>query len=150
MSPAGETAGLRAALAAEHAAIYGYGIVGAYLTDEERAQAGAAWDAHRARRDRLRHLLAVRDASPMSSAPAYRLPFTVDGPRSAARLAARLEEDAVGAYIGLVAAGDPGLRRLAARAMQGYAARAARWRGSTAAFPGLPPHAIYRQRTPQS
>ncbi|MQA85525.1 MAG: DUF4439 domain-containing protein [Streptosporangiales bacterium] len=146
-------AGLQAALAAEHAAIYGYGIVGAYLLTDQRAVARQAWDAHRRRRDRLRAILAARGVSPVSAAPAYRLPRIVDGPQSAARLAARLEEGAVDAYLGLVAVDDPGLRRYAAQAMQDCARRAAHWRGSTSAFPGLPPRAIYgptRKESPRS
>lgn len=145
--------GLQAALAAEHAVVYGYGIVGAYLTADQREFAREAWDLHRRRRDDLRAFLGERSASPVPAAPAYQLPRTVDGPQTAARLAARLEEGAVDAYLGLVAVDNPGLRRFAAQAMQDCAMRAAHWRGSTAAFPGLPPRAIYgrgRGGTPRS
>jgi len=41
------------------------------------------------------------------------------------------------AYLGLVAVSDPRLRRFGAMAMQDAAGRAAAWRGSTQAFPGL-------------
>ena len=138
------TAALRAALDAEHVAVYGYGVVGAYLWGAERTFAREAWNSHRARRDRLRRILTERGSAPPPAAPAYRLPYPVDGPRTAARLAARLEEGAVGAYIGLVAADDRGLRRMAALAMQECARRATHWRGSSATFPGLPPGAISR------
>lgn len=138
---------LRTVLAAEHAAVYGYGIVGAHLTDGERAFAGEAWNAHRANRDRLRLLLAGGGPSPAPAAPAYRLPFEVDGPQTAARLAARLEEGAIEAYVGLVAVSEPTLRRFASLAMQDCAGRATRWRRAAAAFPGLPAHAV--SRTPE-
>ena len=41
------------------------------------------------------------------------------------------------AYLGLVAVSDQRLRTFGALAMQSSAARAAFWRGSTQAFPGL-------------
>ncbi|MBR7677953.1 DUF4439 domain-containing protein, partial [Streptomyces daliensis] len=50
---------VRAALAAEHAAVYGYGVVGGRIGDDRRDEAREAYDAHRARRDTLRR--AVRD-----------------------------------------------------------------------------------------
>jgi hypothetical protein len=42
------------------------------------------------------------------------------------------------AYLGLVAVSSDRLRKFAALAMQDSAVRAAHWRGSTQAFPGLP------------
>ncbi|MGV9632289.1 DUF4439 domain-containing protein, partial [Streptomyces sp. NPDC003487] len=44
---------LQAALAAEHAAVYGYGVVGGRIGETRRAEARAAYAAHRARRDAL-------------------------------------------------------------------------------------------------
>ena len=41
------------------------------------------------------------------------------------------------AYLGLVAVSDPTLRTFGALAMQPPANRAAEWRGSTVAFPGM-------------
>ncbi|MGW7362968.1 DUF4439 domain-containing protein, partial [Streptomyces sp. NPDC054841] len=43
----------QAALAAEHAALYGYGVVGGRAGESRRAEAMAAHAAHRARRDAL-------------------------------------------------------------------------------------------------
>ncbi|WP_256095058.1 DUF4439 domain-containing protein, partial [Streptomyces sp. EN27] len=48
-----ELAAVQAALAAEHAAVYGYGVLGGRLDGEQGAEARAAHDAHRARRDAL-------------------------------------------------------------------------------------------------
>ena len=56
---------------------------------------------------------------------------------SAAKLAAYLEDGVTRAYLGLVAVSDPRLRTFGALAMQSAAERAAFWRGSTQAFPGL-------------
>ncbi|MGW1980380.1 ferritin-like domain-containing protein [Streptomyces sp. NPDC001889] len=128
---------VQAALAAEHAAVYGYGVVGARVGEERAGEASAAHAAHRARRDGLAR--AVRDlgGEPVPAAAAYTLPFPVpDGP-AAVRLAAYLEDRVAGVYSDLVRAGEGGLRREAAVALREAAVRAVRWRGSGVAFPGL-------------
>lgn len=131
---------LQAAIAAEHAAIFGYGVLGAHLTGTRQREATMIWNTHRARRDRLRGLIASRGAVPAAAAPAYRLPFAVSSPRAAERLAASLEDAVVAAFAALAGADDPRLRRYAAQVMQEAAASAVRWRGSppATAFPGLP------------
>ncbi|WP_159057426.1 DUF4439 domain-containing protein, partial [Streptomyces scabiei] len=49
----GELKAVQAALAAEHAAVYGYGVVGGKIGQARQGEARSAYDAHRARRDRL-------------------------------------------------------------------------------------------------
>ena len=132
-------AALQGALAAEHAAVYGYGVAGAMLTGSAQADARADWTAHQVARDTLEATLAKLGATPVAASPAYALPFAVTGAASAARLAATLEEGVTRAYLGLVAVSDQQLRGFGALAMQGSAERAAFWRGSTQAFPGLDP-----------
>ncbi|MCA1222934.1 ferritin-like domain-containing protein [Streptomyces sp. 8L] len=133
----GLLAATQAALGAEHAAVYGYGVVGGRVTAPLRAEANAAYAAHRARRDTLRR--AVRDlgASPQAAAAAYALPFPVTGADSAVRLAAQLEDKVADVYSDLVRAGQGSVRADAADALREAAVRAARWRGSGVAFPGL-------------
>ncbi len=133
-----EVDALQAALAAEHAAVYGYGIVGAHLNGAPEEAAQDAFDAHRAQRDRLRGLLLARQATPVAAAPAYRLPFPVTDAASAVRLAVRLEEGVAAAYADLVMVENPALRDLGAQALRECAIRMARWRGSSVPFPGLP------------
>ncbi|MET7755448.1 ferritin-like domain-containing protein [Streptomyces sp. NPDC005389] len=127
----------QAALAAEHAAVYGYGVVGGRIGAERRAEATAAYEAHRARRDTLRR--AVRDlgGTPVVAAPAYELPFRVTDPAGAVRLAAVLEDRVAGVYSDLVRATEGARRREAAAALREAAVRAVRWRGSDVTFPGL-------------
>src|ERR671916_810906 len=72
-----ENAALREALAAEHAAVWGYGVVGAALAVEARPPATAAETAHRDVRDRLTALLDERGADPVPAQGAYSLPFPV-------------------------------------------------------------------------
>jgi uncharacterized protein DUF4439 len=131
-------AALQGALAAEHAAVYGYGIVGALLTGTAQAGARADWTAHQFARDTLAAMLTKLGATPVAASPAYALPFTVTSAKSAARLAATLEEGVTRAYLGLVAVSNPTLRAFAATSMQTSANRATAWSGTTAAFPGMP------------
>jgi len=134
----GQVAALQGALAAEHAAVYGYGVVGALLAGRERGTARADWTAHQVARDNLETMLGRLGATPVAASPAYTLPFAVTGATSAARLAAELENGVTRAYLGVVAVSDPALRLFGAKAMQTAASRAADWSGTTQAFPGMP------------
>ncbi|MFJ5535348.1 ferritin-like domain-containing protein [Streptomyces sp. NPDC093261] len=133
----GELAALQAALGAEHAAVYGYGVVGGRVQRSRRAEAQAAYDAHRARRDEL--VRAVRDlgGTPEAAAAGYALPFPVPDSAAAVRLAAELEERVAGVYADLVRASTGARRRSAAEALREAAVRAVRWSGESVAFPGL-------------
>lgn len=128
---------LQAALAAEHAAIFGYGVAGAHLTGGDQAAAQQDWTAHRQARDTLAAMISGLGAVPVAAQAYYRLPFPVHDTATAEALAAYLEDGVTRAYLGIVALSDPRLRRFGALAMQGPAQRAAFWRGKTQAFPGL-------------
>ncbi|WP_418959437.1 ferritin-like domain-containing protein [Streptomyces tritici] len=127
----------RAALSAEHAAVYGYGVVGGQIGDARRAEARAAYDAHRARRESLGRTVRDLGGEPPAAAAAYALPFAVPDAAAAARLAAELEDRVAGVYADLVRAADGPLRAEAASALREAAVRAARWRGADVTFPGL-------------
>ena len=131
------TEALRACLAAEHVAVWAYGIVGAHLELEARLDARATWDSHRARRDRIAQLLRDREAPVPASEPGYALPYAVTDTTTARRLAADVESGVAAAYADLVLAAGGELRRFAALSLQEAAVRAARWSGSTEAFPGI-------------
>ncbi|PJE99321.1 DUF4439 domain-containing protein [Streptomyces carminius] len=141
-APAGSGGGalpaVRAALAAEHAAVYGYGVVGGRADEDRRAEARQAYDAHRARREVLRRAVRKLGGVPEPAAAAYALPFEVPDGAAAVRLAAELEERVAAVYADLVRAGTGGLRRDAAGALREAAVRAVRWRGTGVPFPGLP------------
>ncbi|OIV35383.1 hypothetical protein BIV57_21895 [Mangrovactinospora gilvigrisea] len=127
----------QAALAAEHAAVYGYGVVGGQLTGEKKAQARAALAAHRARRDQLVRTVQGLKAKPAAAAAAYRLPFAVTDQASAVRLAARLETRVADVYGDLIVASGGALRASAAAALREAALRAVQWTGTSTAFPGI-------------
>jgi Domain of unknown function (DUF4439) len=139
---------LQAVLQAEQAASYGYGVVGAHLSGPRQATAAADWIAHQRARDQLEDLLRTRGATPQAAAVAYALPITVRTRREAVSLAAILEDRVTAAYLALVALSDPALRELGAQRMRTSALRAARWRGSTIAFPGLPASVLGDSRAP--
>jgi hypothetical protein len=133
-----EVAALQAALAAEQAAAYGYGVAGAHMPTAARATATADWTAHQAAADKLTDMLRARGATPDSAAVGYRLPHHVSTAAQATQLAAALEDQVTAAYLGLVALPAQALRLLGARQARTAALRAAAWRGTTQAFPGLP------------
>ncbi len=135
---AGSGDALTRALAAEHAAVYAYGVIGGKTAGRLRSLATGGFDAHRARRDQLRSLIARRSGSPAEPGPAYRLPFEVRTPADAVRLAVLVEGRLITAYLELAADRDPSLRRLAALAAQECATRAYGWQPSISAFPGMP------------
>ncbi|ANB08875.1 hypothetical protein SAM40697_4918 [Streptomyces ambofaciens] len=132
-----ELAALQAALAAEHAAVYGYGVVGGRVGQGRRSEARTAYDAHRARRDALAREVRDLGGEPVAAAAGYALPFAVPDSATAVRLAAELEDRVAGVYSDLVRAAEGGRRTTAAGALREAAVRAVRWRGGSVAFPGL-------------
>ncbi|MEU9887374.1 ferritin-like domain-containing protein [Sphaerisporangium sp. NPDC051017] len=127
---------LNKVLDAEHAAVYAYGFVGARTSGRQRSSATDGYNAHRARRDQLRGLIAARGGTPSESGAAYDLPFPVNAAADAARLAALVEDRVTAAYLELAAVEDASLRRLAALAMQESAVRGYGWRPAIADLPG--------------
>jgi hypothetical protein len=132
-----ELTALQAALAAEHAAVYGYGVVGGRIREGRRTEAKSAYDAHRARRDALAREVRDLGGTPVAAAAGYALPFPVPDSDAAVQLAAELEDRVAGVYSDLVRATVDGRRTMAAEALREAAVRAVRWRGESVAFPGL-------------
>jgi hypothetical protein len=132
---------LQDCLAAEHAAIYGYGVLGGVLagttSPDDSARATSAYDAHVRRRDDLRELINGFDAQPVVAAAAYALPVEVDDVASCRTLARQLEERTAAVFAGAVAATTDDLRELTARALTDCALRAATWGGPDDVLPGL-------------
>ncbi|AUY51715.1 ferritin-like domain-containing protein [Streptomyces sp. CB01881] len=127
------------ALSAEHAAIYGYGVVGARLPeDQQRADARTALAAHQTRRDAWQRLLGGAGATPNAAAAGYQLPFPVADAAAAGRLAAHIETRLTTVYADLVAAVDGTQRTTAADALRECALRARHWGAAPTAFPGIP------------
>ena len=140
-----ETRALRGALAAEHAAVWGYGVVGAELRGSAQSRAADSQAAHRDVRDRLVALLDDRKADPVPAEGAYQLPFPVLSPVDAASLAVVLEDGVASAWVQVLGgAAGRDVRRLAVDTLGATEVRAVTWRIAagktpvTSAFPGLP------------
>ncbi|MGH3938097.1 MAG: ferritin-like domain-containing protein [Pseudonocardiaceae bacterium] len=137
---------LQAALAAEHAAVWAYGLVGAFLADELAGQLAEAAAAHRSRRDDTERVLIDAGAQPVRAEPGYLTPEPVTDNASALRLTITVETDTAAAWRSVIERGpaEPQLRRAALDGLTTAAVRAVRWRtvaGSTPAtvpFPGAP------------
>ncbi len=141
-----ENAALGLALAAEHAAVWGYGVVGAALAQGARGAATTAEAAHRDVRDAVITLLSQRSVDPPGAEGGYALPFPVLSPTDAAALAVVLEEGAAAAWVRVLdQASERATRELALEALTGAEVRAVAWRAAagqptvTRALPGLPP-----------
>lgn len=139
-------AALGNALAAEQAATYGYGVVGARLPQgsAQQAAAGTDWLTHMRARDQLIAMIRARGGQPAPPAVAYQLPGPVNSVRQAKGLAAKLEDGVAQAYMGLVALHDATLREYGAGQVRAAAMRAEAWRGSPVAFPGLTASSLQR------
>ncbi len=130
---------LAAALAAEHAAVFGYGVVGAHLDAGTVAAARDAEAAHRDRRDALLVRLANDGATPAPAAPAYTLPFPVTDRASALRLAIQLEERTGQAWRAVLPVARAADRKVALDALCDTAVRATRWRLAAGVAPAVVP-----------
>lgn len=121
-------------LAAEHAAIWGYGLVGA--TQPLAAAAKATLDVHRSRRTRCVDAVVALGGDPVTSAVAYEL----DRPPNAAaarRLAADLEQTCSVAYAALSGAETRRTRLQATQWLRESAVAAWAWDGEVPILPGL-------------
>ena len=130
---------LAAALAAEEAAIYAYGVIGVrFGSDGERAEARTAEQVHRQRRDYLVSTLKEPPASPAG----YQLPFPVTDRAGALKLAIQIEDGVTQAWRPVLRVTTNAQRTTALAAMVDAAIRATRWRRLagvtpvTLAFPG--------------
>ena len=133
-------------MAAEHAAIWAYGLAGAFMPDALNDRLDDATIAHQAWRDATERMLIEAGAQPVPAEPGYLTPEPVTDASSAMRLAITAETDATAAWRAVVerSPADPDLRAAALDALTEAAVRATRWRATAGAtpltvpFPGLP------------
>jgi hypothetical protein len=134
-----------AALGTEHAAVWVYGLVSAFLPAGSTPAVAAASLAHRERRDAVVALLGRDGVTPPPAAAAYRPPSPVTDAASAAALAVVAEDDVAAAWRAVAErteADDGGeLRRLALDAVTTAATTSVAWRriaGQTPLVPAFP------------
>jgi len=129
-------AALYDAVAVEHGVIYGYGIVSAHSTPDANQLVSDSLAGHRELREEGIARLVERKVTPPIPAVGYQLPFVVDDPTGAAKLAVRMEEDCAVAWRAVLeqatAVDD---RQLAVSALTRAAVTAARWRAASGVVP---------------
>jgi hypothetical protein len=121
-------------LGAEHAAIYGYGLVGA--TNDLAEAAASALVVHRQRRSVCLDAVVALGGTPEESAPAYDIDRPADT-EQARGTAAALEAACWPAYVALAGSDDRRTRLTGAGWLRESTVRAQAWDGSVAPLPGL-------------
>jgi hypothetical protein len=135
---ADELAALQALLAAEDAAVYGYGVVGGQVDRGRRKRAAQRLQWHALNRDAVSAQLSLAGQPAPPGPAAYALPFDVDSDASAQALGAHLELGVAAALADLVTVAQAPRRAAAAEAQATCALAAQRWGAVLSAFPGLP------------
>jgi hypothetical protein len=131
---------LQDALGAEHAALWCYSLIVAFLPADQLGQAGDDSDAHLTLRATVEKSLTDAGVPPVSAQPAYSTPQpVVDGP-SAAALAVVAETDALAAWRSVVERTvNRGLRQYALDVLSAGTLRCARWRVVVSSPPAILP-----------
>lgn len=132
--------GLQTALAAEHAAVYVYGALGAQTSQSAQptlyAAVSDAYAVHRARRDRLVALVTEERADPVAADPAYALPADLGSPELVTGRALELERGCATTYAYLVASSPSEPRAWAVRCLTDCAVRELSFGGTPEVLPG--------------
>jgi hypothetical protein len=133
---------LQACLAAEHAAVYGYGVLGGALADfpgelDLQAAADDCYAQHRASRDELTTLIAGLDTPPAAALPAYDVGGQVDDVAACRALARTLEQRTAYVYGLAISQTVAGVRNRCAGELTACALRLQRWGQPPEALPGL-------------
>lgn len=133
------TQALQETLAAEHAAVWVFALLGGQASENDRlsSQMSEAHQVHRDRRDDLIVTLTRIGETPVASEIGYRVPETPDAARILA-VARTTEERCAARYADLVARTEGAQRHWAIEALTDAAVRQLRFRGSPEIFPGAP------------
>lgn len=133
---------LQGTLAAEHAAVYVFGVLGgraAVLGESPlRPALATAHDAHVARRNQVRVLVRSAGADPVAAEPAYDLPRALTTARQITAEALRTERACVTTYAALVAATTGADRAWAVGTLSAGALSELSFGGAPLPLPGLP------------
>lgn len=132
-----ENEALQAALAGEHAALYGVGVAGGKLSGARFRAATTLYEQHRRRRDTLTDLLLEFGEKPAAAEPAYELPRAVTNAATATALVLLIEQRLAAVYGDLVeSAEQPKVRTYAIQTLIATASTQLGWGGAPVAFPG--------------
>lgn len=138
--PADTVSAVQSALGAEHATLWVYGLVSAFLPDKFGNAVTEGTTAHRARRDATERLLADAGRTPRPAEPAYVPPQPVTDQQSALAVLVLAESDTTVAWRAVLERTDEAaVRRVALEALTIGAVRATRWRLAAGQSPAAPP-----------
>lgn len=132
---------LQRTLAAEHAAVWVYGALGAQTSQSATptlySDVTAAYLVHQDRRDALIGLVEEAGAEPRAAEPGYELPADLSTPTAIADRALRIERAAAATYAYLVASTRADLREWGTEALLDCAVRQLAFGGKPEPLPGL-------------
>jgi hypothetical protein len=132
---------LQAALAAEHASVHVYGVLGGRLAAGDNPtvaeQFRSAYAVHRGRRDQLRAFLAELGETPTPPAAAYDVDVQGRDPLALVAVAARTEQRCAGVHAQLVASTTERTREWAIGALVDCAVRRLGFGAAAEPYPGL-------------
>jgi len=132
-------AALQNALGAEHAALWSYALILAFLPDALTRQAREDELAHTTLRGAIEQTLTQIGRKPETALPSYATPKPVTDGASAAALAVTAENDCLVAWRAVIErTTDQGLRQAALKALTDATLRAARWRVVAKTPPAIP------------
>lgn len=132
-----EVEALQAALAGEHAALYGIGVAGGKLSGARFRSASDSYELHRLNRDRLSQLVVAAGETPVAAEPAYDLPQPVTNAATAAALILLIERRLAAVYGDLIESAEkPAVRSFAVDGLLANAGAQLAWGGAPVAFPG--------------
>jgi hypothetical protein len=135
-------AALQATLAAEHAAVFVYAVLGGRLSTSDdptaAARIRAAYEAHRGRRDQLRSVIADLGSTPVPAADGYRVAAEDRSVVHLLRVASSTEERCAAVYAQQVASTTGDQRRWAIEALTDSSVRLLDLGGAASPYPGLP------------
>ena len=132
---------LQKALAAEHAAVNLYGLLGAQASKSRQPQLfrrlEQGYEAHRASRDRLTELVTAKGADPVAAKTDYAAPGPTSNAGQIEAVARTIEKRVTRTYAELVANTSREDRRWAITALDASALREVALGVAPATFPGL-------------
>lgn len=135
-----DIASLQTVLAAEHAAVYVFGVLGGRTSQTAEpglfAAVSATYETHLARRDRLVAAVDGAGDQPVAAQPAYDVPARLDTAAQLTRLALATERSCATTYSWLVASTDGDWRSWAVAALTETAVNELAFGGEPEAFPG--------------
>lgn len=131
---------LQETLAAEHAAVHVYAVLGGRVSSVSDPLTAdrlrSAYEAHRARRDQLRSVIADLDGEPVVAAPSYQVDARTRDAGELLRVARVTEQRCAAVYAQLIAGSSGRHRRWAVTALTDSAVRGLALGGAAETYPG--------------